>query len=137
MLSSRLSRPARLLLVEDSDDFAELTALALQSSGLRYEMHRVRDGIACMLFLLEAFGRGEGVWPDVILLDLHMPRMSGYKVIEQLAAHEQLREVPVVITSTLSGAAELCQGAGLRRCSALEKPVDVRRLQRLLLDWLA
>lgn len=136
MLSSRLSRPARLLLVEDHRDFAELTRLALESSGLRYELRWVGDGYACILFLLEAFSRGDGVWPDVILLDLHMPRMSGYQVIERLAAHEQLREVPVVITSSLSGTVELCARSGLRRCAVLDKPVDVQRLQRLLLAWL-
>ena len=100
-------RPAQVLLVEDNNNDVELTRLAFEMSNLAFRLHHVNDGVDCMAFL-----RKEGQYidvptPDLILLDLNMPRKNGREVLTAMMSDEILRYLRVVVLSTSSNDEEI------------------------------
>ncbi|MCC6155224.1 MAG: response regulator, partial [Candidatus Hydrogenedentes bacterium] len=99
------SRPAVILLVEDDPDDQELTKRALRSSKLRNQLRIVNDGEAALNYL---YRRGEyseprdAPRPDLILLDLNMPKVDGRAVLSQIKVDPDLRQIPVVVLTTSS-----------------------------------
>lgn len=87
--------PKHLLIVEDDGADLELARLALEVSEVRCELSVARDGQEALDFL-----RGAGDLPDLVLLDLNMPRVSGEQVIQAIKSNETLRHVPVVVFTT-------------------------------------
>src|SRR6185369_14093097 len=91
------SRPAEILLVEDNDNDVELTRESFKLSNLAVHLHHVKDGEECMAFLRKQDKYAAMPTPDVILLDLNMPRMDGREVLTAISGDETLRHLPVVI----------------------------------------
>jgi CheY-like chemotaxis protein len=116
--------PIQILLVEDNPNDIVLTREALRDAKIANELHAVTDGESAMAYL-----RGEGEYagrqcPDVILLDLNLPRMNGREVLREIRADEALKRLPVLVLST-SGAAEDILGAYDDHVNAyIQKPVD-------------
>lgn len=100
--AAELGRPVRILLVEDSDPDAELTRTALQRARVNNELHRVGDGEQALAYLRREQGYEDATRPDLILLDLNMPRMDGREVLHALKADPDLRRIPVVVLTTSS-----------------------------------
>jgi CheY-like chemotaxis protein len=126
----RAGRAATVLLVEDNPDHAFLTREAFEDAKLRVDLHHVETGDECMAFL-----RGEGAFagaprPDLILLDIHMPRMDGYEVLEAINADPALRALPVVVLSTSNDLLDVERMYALRCNSFMTKPVDFRQFQQ-------
>ena len=94
------SRPAVVLLVEDNDNDVELTHQGFKRTKLLLDLHRVRDGEECMAFLHKQGEHVHAPTPDLILLDLNMPRMSGSQVLAEIVKDENLGRIPVVVLST-------------------------------------
>jgi two-component system response regulator len=118
------SRPAQILLVEDNNNDVELTRLAFEMSNLPFRVHHVKDGVDCMAFL-----RREGEYvdvptPDLILLDLNMPRKNGREVLTEMMADEILSYLRVVVLSTSSNDEEILKMYKLGCSSYIVKPVD-------------
>ena len=119
-------RPIEILLVEDEPGDVELTQLALTQAKLQNRLSVVTDGADALAFL-----RGEAPFevtprPDVVLLDLKLPRRDGREVLEEMRKDPELRDIPVVIlTGTNAEHAEL---ESLRPDAFLTKPVDFERL---------
>lgn len=91
--------PKHLLIVEDDGADLELARLALEVSEVRCELSVARDGQEALDFL-----RGAGELPDLVLLDLNMPRVNGQQVIQAIKSDETLRHIPVVVFTTSSEA---------------------------------
>jgi two-component system response regulator len=125
-MNSKLAngRPAEILLVEDNENDVELTRLAFKKSKLMLSMHHVADGEECMAFLRKQGKYSDAPTPDLILLDLNMPRMDGREVLAEVVADKVLNAIPVVILTTSAQDEEILKLYKLRCSSYIIKPVD-------------
>jgi CheY-like chemotaxis protein len=120
----RLSRPINILLVEDSEADVVLTQEAFAEAKVVNELHVVKDGVEAMAFL-----RGEGPYagkpmPDVVLLDLNMPRMDGRQVLHEMRQDPRLTLIPVVVLTTSKAEEDVVRAYSLRANCYITKPVD-------------
>lgn len=118
------AKVAEILLVEDSPTDALLTREALASSRLANRLHVVADGVEALAFL-----RGEGPYstspkPDLILLDLNLPRMDGREVLREIRSDPALSLIPVVVLTTSQADTDVVAAYGLRANCFISKPVD-------------
>jgi chemotaxis family two-component system response regulator Rcp1 len=120
-------RPVQILLVEDNKDDVELTRLAFKMSTLSFQIHHVKDGVDCMAFLRKEGEYVDVPTPDLILLDLNMPRMNGREVLTEMMADEILSYLPVVVLSTSSNDEEVLKTYKLGCSSYIVKPIDFDR----------
>jgi CheY-like chemotaxis protein len=119
----------QLLLIEDSPGDAMLVRQALTDGKVMAQFHHVTDGQAALDYLNQADADGSGTTrPDLILLDLNMPRMDGREFLALLRKDERFKTIPVVVltTSTIERDVELSYGLGAN--SFITKPVDVDQL---------
>jgi two-component system response regulator len=126
MISNQLDhgRPAEILLVEDNDNDVELTRIGFKRTHLSLNLHHVPDGVECMAFLHKE-GQYAGVpTPDLILLDLNMPRMNGHEVLQAISQDDGLRHLPVVVLTTSDAEKDVLSSYQLRCSSYIVKPVD-------------
>jgi CheY-like chemotaxis protein len=126
------SRPAEILLVEDNDNDVELTRLGFERCKLLVNLHRVRNGEECMAFLRKEGNYADKPTPDLILLDLNMPRMDGREVLAEIAADESLRHLPTVVLTTSSADQDILSAYKLRCSSYIVKPVDFQQFVRVI-----
>ena len=117
-------RPAEILLAEDNDDDVELTRQAFQHAKLLVNLHRVGDGEKCLAFLRKQGEYQNVPTPDLMLLDLNMPKMSGREVLAEMIKDDDLKGLPVVILTTSEQEEEILKMYNLRCSSYIVKPVD-------------
>lgn len=110
----------QILLVEDSVADVELTLEALADAKIANEVTVVRDGAEAMEYLGE-----QAPPPDLVILDLNLPKMSGHEVLAAMRADDRLRSVPVAILTTSSAEADVVRTYDLGANCYLTKPVDV------------
>ena len=130
-----------LLLAEDNETDIELTRLSIEQAGVPVEIHVVRDGEQCMAFLQREGTYADAPTPHLILLDLHMPRMSGFEVLDEINARAELRSHPVVVLTTSDNERDINE-AYRRRCSGyVVKPIGfaafTTAMEGLLSYWLS
>lgn len=119
-------RPARILLVEDSVADAKLVQLALEESGSTSEVLRVDDG-ADAVVKLAAIAAGDIARPDLVVLDINLPRVSGIDVLRRIKADPDLRTLPVVVFSTSRSDVDVAAAYACGASSYVVKPVDLHR----------
>ena len=116
-----------ILLVEDNPRDEELTLMALEKNRVGNEVVVVRDGVEALDYL---FGTGpyEGLpgpeLPNLVLLDLKLPKIGGLEVLERVRAEERTRRLPVVILTSSNEESDLLRGYDLHANSFIRKPVD-------------
>ncbi|MHB8881075.1 MAG: response regulator [Thermodesulfovibrionales bacterium] len=132
-----------ILLVEDNPDDVTLTLRALKKSNIMNEVIVVGNGVEAVdyLFGSGAFaGRNTSIMPQVILLDLKMPKMDGLEVLHRIRADERTKLLPVVILTTSSEDKDRIESYKFGANSYIRKPVDfnqfVAAVQQLGLYWL-
>lgn len=125
-------RVAEILLVEDNENDVVLTRHGFRKSNLAVNLHHVEDGVECMAFLRKEGKYADVPTPDMILLDLNMPRMDGREVMAEMVQDKELRRLPVVILTTSSDEQEILSMYDLRCSSYIVKPVDFTQFQRVL-----
>ena len=113
----------RILLVEDSVADVELTLEALEDAKIANEVTVVRDGAAALAHLRTTANGPDR--PDLVILDLNLPRMSGHEVLAAMRADDDLRRMPVAILTTSSAEADVARTYDLGANCYLTKPVDV------------
>ncbi len=133
----------RILLVEDNPDDEALTVRALKKSNVANEIVVVRDGVEAVNYLCGEGARetGEGrTLPQVVLLDLKLPKLDGLGVLRRIRADERTRLLPVVILSSSDEEEDRMQGYSLGANSYVRKPVDfeqcLKAAAQLGLYWL-
>ena len=124
-------RPARILLVEDSVADAKLVQLALEESGSTSEVLRVEDG-ADAVVKLDAIAAGDIVRPDLVVLDINLPRVSGIDVLRRIKADPDLRTLPVVVFSTSRSDVDVAAAYACGASSYVVKPVDLHRFMEVV-----
>ena len=120
------------LLVEDDDDHAGIITRLLKHDNAKISIERARDGVEA-LGLLEDILHGDRVLPDIILLDLKLPRKDGHEVLEKIKQNPSLKTVPVVVLTTSDAASDRDKAYNLNANSYLVKPIEIERF-RLLVD---
>jgi two-component system response regulator len=113
----------QILLVEDDAGDVLMTREALAESKLLNELHVVSDGREAIDFLTAA-AEGRGVRPDLVLLDLNLPRIDGREVLQFVKGDERLRRIPVVILTTSSAEEDIIRSYDLHANAYVTKPVD-------------
>jgi two-component system, response regulator len=116
-----------ILLVEDNPDDELLTLRALKKTGVRNEVVVAHDGVEALDYLFASgphAGRDRAVMPQLILLDLKLPRMDGLEVLRRLRSDERTRLLPVVILTSSKEQRDMLDGYGLGANSYVRKPVD-------------
>ena len=131
-----------ILLVEDSDEDAELTTRALRRHKLTHQMHRVSDGAEALEFLFatgQYSSRSADRPPRVVLLDLKLPKVSGMEVLRKLKHDPRTRSVPVVVLTSSNEDRDLHEAYQLGANSYIVKPVEfdkfVNAVEQLGLYW--
>ena len=136
-------KTVEILLVEDSDDDAELTIRALRKRRLANQLHRVRDGAEALDFLFStgpyAASRAEATAPRVVLLDLKLPRVDGLEVLRRIKADPRTQPIPVVVLTSSREDRDLIDSYRLGVNSYIVKPVDfdkfLEAVEHLGLYW--
>jgi CheY-like chemotaxis protein len=123
--AAELGRPIEILLVEDSPSDAKLTREALKEGKVENRIHHVVDGVEAMSFLRRQGGYGDAPRPDLILLDLNMPRKDGREVLADIRADPDLKHLVVVVLTTSSEERDVLGSYGLNSNMYIVKPVDL------------
>ena len=132
-----------ILLVEDNDDDVELTLRALRRNRVANRVDVVRDGAEALEYLFATgsySGRGVRDTPNLVLLDLKLPKVGGLEVLERLRADPRTRRLPVVILTSSNVESDLARSYDLGANSYIRKPVDftqfMEAVNQLGLYWL-
>lgn len=118
-------RPAEFLLVEDNPGDVRLTREALNESKLRNNLSVVGDGVEAMAFLRREGKYADAARPDLILLDLNLPKKSGREVLAEIKADESLRRIPVVVITSSEAEQDIFATYNLHVNCYVTKPVDL------------
>jgi chemotaxis family two-component system response regulator Rcp1 len=119
------ARLAEILLVEDNPADARLTLEALREGQVNSHLHHVPDGVEALAFLRREGSHAEAPRPDLILLDLNMPRKGGREVLAELKANPDLRDIPVVVLTSSTADRDIRDAYGLNANCYITKPVDL------------
>jgi len=121
-----------VLLVEDNPGDARLTHEAMSEVNPAIRLHTVTDGVAAMAFLRQTAGAAVSPRPDLILLDLNLPRMDGREVLLQIKEDDNLKTIPTVILTTSDAEADIFRSYQLRANSYLSKPIELEAFYGLV-----
>ncbi|MEZ6060842.1 MAG: response regulator [Planctomycetaceae bacterium] len=118
-------KPIDILLVEDSETDAQLTLEALAEGKIRNTVAHVPDGEEAMAYLRREGKYANATRPDLILLDLNMPKLDGRDVLKAIRSDEELRVIPVVVLTTSNQDRDVLESYGLAANNYIVKPVDL------------
>lgn len=121
------NRPIEILLVEDNPGDARLTEEALKEGKVRNNLHIARDGVEAMAFLSREGKYADAPRPDLVLLDLNLPRKDGREVLAEMKEHPDLRLIPVVVLTTSEAEQDVVRTYELRANCYITKPVDLEK----------
>jgi len=124
-LLSLVGRPIEILLVEDEPHEAELTILGLRDGRVRNRIHWVEDGEEALAFMRRQGRHAAAPRPDLILLDLNMPRMNGHEVLAVLKEHPDWKRIPVVIMTACDNEKDILLAYDRHANCYVTKPVDM------------
>lgn len=121
-----------ILLVEDDPGDVRLTREALKGSKLRNNLHVVEDGEEAMEFLRKEGEFAESPRPDIILLDLNLPRKDGREVLEEIKEDSDLRRIPVVVLTTSENDEDILISYNLHANCYITKPVEMKQFVQIV-----
>lgn len=121
-----------ILLVEDNLGDADLAREALEGSALANDLRVVEDGEKAMAFLRRQGAYAEAPRPDLILLDLNLPRKDGREVLAEIKADEHLKRIPVVILTTSRAEEDILKSYNLHANCYIAKPIDLNHFLRVV-----
>lgn len=125
MLDAVTANPIEILLVEDNPDDANLTVDALKDGKLRNNVTVVEDGVEAMSYLRRNGRNTSAVRPDLVLLDLNLPRKNGREVLAEIKQDPDLKRIPVVIMTTSKSEQDVFEAYNLHANCYVTKPVDL------------
>jgi len=117
--------PVQILLVEDSPGDIRLTREVLRDAKIANELHIVGDGDAAMKFLRREGEHSDAPRPDLILLDLNLPRKDGREVLGELKEDAELHRIPVIVLTTSAAEQDILRSYDLQAACYITKPIDL------------
>jgi chemotaxis family two-component system response regulator Rcp1 len=117
--------PIQVLLVEDNPADVRLTQEAFRDAKMHLDLHVAMDGMEAMEFLLRQGGFSDSPRPDLILLDLNLPRKDGREVLAEVKSSDALKSIPVVVLTTSASDADIERSYLLHANCYISKPVDL------------
>lgn len=127
MESTTSVHPIDILLVEDNPGDVDLAREALGMGKLHNTLHVVQDGMAAMDFLHKTGKYAASPRPDLIILDLNLPKKDGRQVLAEIKADEGLKRIPVVILTTSSAEEDIIKSYNLHANCYITKPIDLKQ----------
>jgi CheY-like chemotaxis protein len=124
--------PIEILLVEDDAGDALLTRRALENSKISNSVRVVTDGVAALAYLRRQPPHTGTVRPDLILLDLNLPKKDGREVLAEVKADPKLRQIPVVVLTTSSAELDIARSYDLHANAYVTKPVDLAKFMQVI-----
>ena len=121
-----------ILLVEDNPADVRLTREALLNGKVQHELHVAKDGVEAMAFLRHQLAFHKAPRPDMILLDLNLPRKDGREVLAEIKADPDLRSIPVIILTTSQADEDILKTYNLHANGYIVKPVDLEQFFRII-----
>jgi chemotaxis family two-component system response regulator Rcp1 len=128
------SMPLNVLLVEDSPGDARLTREAFREANASIKLHVVVDGVEAMAFLRQEAPYLNAPRPDIILLDLNLPKMDGREVLARVKSDPGLKTIPIIILSTSEAQADILKSYQLQANCYLSKPVQFDAFEKLVIS---
>ncbi len=125
MSDTILGRPVEILLVEDNPGDVRLTQEALKEGKVKNNLHIAKDGIEALAYLRREGEFNNSVRPDLVLLDLNLPRMDGRELLEIIKMDDDLKRIPVVILTTSKAEEDILRTYNLHANCYISKPVDL------------
>ena len=126
------TRAIEILLVEDNPGDARLTIEAMREAKMRNRIHVVEDGVEAMEFLRHQGRFGDAPRPDLILLDLNLPRKDGREVLAEVKSDPDLRRIPVVVLTTSRAEEDVLRAYDLHANCYVTKPVDLAQFMKIV-----
>jgi CheY-like chemotaxis protein len=119
--------PVEILLVEDNPGDERLTREALREGKVYHNLHWVKDGVEAMAFLRRQGKYASVPRPDIVLLDLNLPKKDGREVLEEIKTDEDLKRIPVVVLTTSKAEEDVLRTYNLHANCFVTKPVDLEK----------
>ncbi|MEH1781647.1 MAG: response regulator [Nostoc sp.] len=124
--------PIEVLLVEDNPGDVQLTRIALEDSKISIHLNVVEDGVEAMAFLRKQEKYAKVIYPDIILLDLNLPRKDGREVLAEIKGDENLKRIPVVVLTTSQAEEDILKAYNLSANCYITKPVDFDQFVKIV-----
>ncbi|MFL6696823.1 MAG: response regulator [Vitreoscilla sp.] len=132
MTGQRAIRTIDILMVEDDPGDVRLTREALKGSKVLHSLNVVEDGVAALDYLRKVGPYAQATRPDIVLLDLNLPRKDGREVLSAMKQDASLRAIPVVILTTSQDEEDVLRAYNLNANCYVTKPVDFDQFMRII-----
>ena len=130
MCATPFGKPVEILLVEDNPGDVDLTLYTLETGKLNNKVNVVVDGEEAMAFLRNTGKYVDALRPDLILMDLNMPKKDGREVLTEIKADDDLKQIPVVILTTSQSEEDIFKSYNLHANCYIIKPIDLYQFIR-------
>lgn len=124
--------PINVLLVEDNPGDARLTLMAMKDCKLNIQVDTVIDGEQAMSFLRKEGRFAESTRPDLILLDLNLPKKNGFEVLREVKEDDELRRIPVAVLTTSKAEEDILRSYNLHANCFISKPIDFDQFTKVV-----
>lgn len=125
-------KPVEILLVEDNDGDIYLTRKAFKEAKIANNLHVAHDGEIAMEMLLKRGPYSDSVTPDMVLLDINLPKKDGTEVLKEMKDNPELRRIPVVVLSSSKAEQDIVKTYDLQASSYIVKPIDLEKFREVI-----
>ncbi|HQU28281.1 MAG: response regulator [Nitrospiraceae bacterium] len=127
-----MQNPIEILLIEDNPADIRLTQEAFREARLQNTVHVVQDGVNAMAFIRQTAPFQQAPRPDLILLDLNLPKKDGREVLKEIKSDAHTRTIPVVVLTTSDDEADVLRSYNLHANAYLVKPIDILQFIKMI-----
>lgn len=126
------TKKVKILLVEDNPDHIKITKRALKKSHVNSDLYIARDGEEALDFLYQRDDFADSPKPDLIFLDLGLPKLSGHEVLEEIKKDENLRRIPVIVLTVSENERDKVKAYNSGASSYITKPVGAKEFMKVI-----
>ena len=132
MNMEKMGRPVQMLLVEDNPGDIRLTKETLRDAKVMVNLHVVGDGVEAMAFLRKEGKHANAPRPDLVLLDLNLPKKDGREVLAEMKQDPDLKRIPVVILTISNGQEDILKSYNLHANAYVTKPLNLEQFAKIV-----